>query len=178
MGCIVKREAWLDVKPRGAARPRFGNGRTYTPAEYRAHLEELRLRIGSAFGGARFNGALRVVVEFYFAPLASWSKREREAMLSSWESVPLAFDGDNLVKAVFDACNALVWVDDKWVKEFAVSKSYSDREGIRLRIEEIHDEDHESGVPDVIEELNLRDRIAILERRLEAAEAALKERAV
>lgn len=51
----------------------------------------------------------------------SWSKAKREAA----DMHIIKPDLDNVVKAVFDGCNGVIWVDDCQVCEIRASKGYS-----------------------------------------------------
>ncbi len=65
--------------------------------------------------------SVRIVI---FAPIpASWSKRRQEAAKRG-DEVPGKPDLDNVAKAVLDACNGVLYDDDKQVVQLRVEKAY------------------------------------------------------
>jgi Holliday junction resolvase RusA-like endonuclease len=43
-------------------------------------------------------------------------------------------DVDNYLKAVFDACNGVVWIDDRWVKRAVIEKQWGKKGRIDMEI--------------------------------------------
>jgi Holliday junction resolvase RusA-like endonuclease len=35
-------------------------------------------------------------------------------------------DADNILKAVLDACNGIVWVDDRWIDDVSIRRNFGD----------------------------------------------------
>jgi Holliday junction resolvase RusA-like endonuclease len=69
-----------------------------------------------------------------FGVPASWSKAKRAAALSG-EIVPTKKpDMDNVVKAICDALNAIVWVDDVQVTDLLARKRFGDNPHVEARI--------------------------------------------
>jgi len=77
---------------------------------------------------------------FWFAVLKSHSKKKKleiadNSFISYKETKP---DLDNLQKALYDACNGLIWWDDANIVEIChISKRYGSRQGIELDFEYI-----------------------------------------
>lgn len=61
---------------------------------------------------------------------ASWSQK-KQAQARRGELRPTTKpDADNVIKAVFDGCNGVLWRDDVQVVELTTRKVYSDRPGV------------------------------------------------
>ena len=70
------------------------------------------------------DGAVAVSIGLFLEPPASWTKDKREAALKG-DWYPTGFDLDNAAKALLDACNAIIWIDDRQVVELSIRKRYS-----------------------------------------------------
>ena len=128
--------------PYGKGRPRVGkigqHARLFTPEKtvaYEglvAHCGALAMR-----GLPLLEGALEVVMDIRMVVPQSWSeKRKRQALAD--EIVPTTKpDVDNVVKAVFDGLNGVVWPDDVQVARLTVEKRYSTSPGVYLTVERI-----------------------------------------
>lgn len=91
-------------KPVPKGRPRFARGRTITPQrtrDYEAHVKITIMHALSLASGWRREGARRVRLIFEFTDACRG-------------------DIDNLAKAVLDACNGLLWHDDRQVVDLHV----------------------------------------------------------
>ena len=66
---------------------------------------------------------------------ASWSaKKQREALAG--QVLPATKpDVDNVVKAIFDGCNGVLWRDDVQCVDLLVSKRYSARPGVTVEVQ-------------------------------------------
>jgi Holliday junction resolvase RusA-like endonuclease len=88
--------------PMQKQRPRFGNGRTYTPAEtVNAELVIGTLARNARRGQPPTKAAVGIALEFYCATRAGR-------------------DADNLAKLVMDALSKVVYVDDRQIEELFV----------------------------------------------------------
>ena len=103
------------IKPIPKQRPRFSQGRAFTPAATRNFEEMLAWRFRQV-AKTPLRGAVRAVVRF--------ETRSRA-------------DVDNLAKAVLDAGNRILYTDDSQIATLTVSKVKADREIIRIFLEEI-----------------------------------------
>ena len=120
--------------PVGKGRPRafrMGNSiRLHTPEKTASYESMVKLAAHRAMQGAAllaFPVALSLVV---LHPIPkSWSKRKQEAALAGTERPTTKPDADNVAKAISDACNGIVWVDDAQVVELHVSKRCSSAPG-------------------------------------------------
>lgn len=119
--------------PKGKGRPRFvrATGRTYTPAETASYEGMIRHEAALAMAGRPpvdepVEMFLRVVVP---VP-ASWSKKKRAAALAGELRPTGRVDLDNVMKAVSDACNGVVYVDDSRIVVIRASKVYGEMPGV------------------------------------------------
>ena len=121
--------------PVGKGRPRafrMGKGvRMFTP-EKTASYESLVATSGHAAmeGRAPFSGACEAVMEIRLQVPASWSKKRQAMALDGGLRATKKPDVDNVVKAVFDALNGIVWQDDVQVVALAVLKRYASTPGV------------------------------------------------
>lgn len=125
--------------PVGKGRLRFARrGRfvtTYTP-EKTANYENLVKIIAAKAMGSRppIDGAVSVEIDLYVTPPASWSKKKQQAALDGLEFPTTKPDIDNSIKGIFDACNEIVWKDDKQVVDVKARKRYSSTAKATMRV--------------------------------------------
>ena len=113
-------------QPQGKGRARSTkSGRHYTPAKTVAYERLIAQCAAEAMGDWQvITGPAECHVIAVFGVPASWSKKRREAALQ-WVDYPTVKpDGDNIAKAVKDALNGLVWIDDSQVVDLRVKKVY------------------------------------------------------
>ena len=113
--------------PIGKARPRFGrdkNGNvvTYTPTKTRQFERDFRsLAQVAMIGKTVLEGPVKVTITAYFSHKTK----------TGWHvSRP---DLDNIIKAVLDALNGIVFDDDAAVCELVASKKYDDNERVEVQ---------------------------------------------
>lgn len=115
--------------PVGKGRPKFarrGNFvTTYTPEKTASYENLVKVKAHEAMNGRpAIEGAVSVVVALYVTPPASWSQKKQRAALAG-EIFPTSKpDVDNVIKGIFDACNEIVWRDDKQACDVRVIKRY------------------------------------------------------
>ncbi len=115
--------------PVGKGRPKFarrGNYvTTYTPEKTAVYENLVKVKAQEAMRGRpAIEGAVSVVVALYVTPPASWSQKKQRAALAG-EIYPTSKpDVDNVIKGIFDACNEIVWRDDKQACDVRVVKRY------------------------------------------------------
>lgn len=116
----------IEGKPVGKGRPRFGQGRTWTPRETVLAEQEIR-RAWEEAGSPRVEGALKLMV------LLRVTRPQSHYLLSgglSAEGRRHAFpfrqkpDTDNALKLVMDALNTRAWSDDVQVVEATVIREW------------------------------------------------------
>ena len=116
--------------PQGKARPRAmargGFVRFYTPAKTVSYEGEIAYAAKVAMHDAPLiDAAVRVELAINCPIPASWSVKKRAEAASGGIFPTTKPDTDNVVKAVFDACNGVVWRDDVVVVDLVVRKRYS-----------------------------------------------------
>lgn len=129
-------EVELPGQPAGKGRPRFSrkSGRAYTPAKTRSYESMLQgVAIEEMNGRAPLEGPLVVVVEAHFTIPESWSKSKKAAALLGVTRPTSRPDWENIAK-MLDAFNEVVWKDDSQVVEGTITKHYSDRPRLVVRV--------------------------------------------
>lgn len=124
----------LPGAPRGKGRPRFGNGRTYTPDATRRYEDELR-KVASeeARGRPPMEGPLSVCIEARMPIPSSWRVKDKEAAKAGDVRPTSKPDADNLMK-VIDALNDIVWRDDAQIVDARVIKIYSEHPALVIDV--------------------------------------------
>lgn len=125
--------------PVGKGRPKFarrGNFvSTYTPEKTASYENLVKVKAEEAMQGrSLIDGPVSVDIELYVSPPVSWSlKKQRAALLG--ETFPTAKpDMDNVIKGLFDACNEIVWKDDKQVVSLMVTKRFAETPRASMRV--------------------------------------------
>lgn len=128
--------------PMGKQRPRFRQAgkfvKTYTPRETVVYENLIRIEFERQCGGMFFQKDVPVSVEVtaYYGVPKSTSKKRMLQMLS-WLIRPLKRpDLDNVLKAVLDACNGVVFYDDAQVTNIKASKYYDETPRLEVVISE------------------------------------------
>lgn len=118
--------------PRGKERPRFSDGGVYTPRATRDYQEQVAWLAHRARGPAKpWGGPVLVEIDAVHVIPKSWTKAEREA---AGHAAPVrAPDLDNVAKAVLDACNGVLWDDDRQVASLLVRRVWGERNEVRVR---------------------------------------------
>lgn len=110
----------------------------YTPAETRAWKKTVAVYARSAMrGAAPFAGALQLTLAFEVPIPPSWPNWKRDAAARGEIAPTIKPDADNFAKAVKDALNGIVWIDDAQVVEETIRKSFSHRPGVAASITQL-----------------------------------------
>lgn len=117
--------------PVGKGRPRFarrGNFiATYTPEKTASYENLVAILAQEAMAGDQpIVGPVSIHLFLAVSPPASWSKKKVERALNDELMPTTKPDIDNSLKSVLDACNGIVWHDDKQVVTATVLKRYRD----------------------------------------------------
>lgn len=126
-------------KPTGQGRSRVasigGHARAYKAAKDRANEGFIRLLAQQAMAGRpAMTGACAVHIIVASAPPASWSKKKVAGALGNHFYPQAKPDLDNVVKAVLDGCNGIVFADDKQVARLAAERFFCSEPGICVEI--------------------------------------------
>lgn len=111
------------VTPTGQQRPRFANGRAYTPAKTRQAMAEIR-SLWQAAGSPVVEG------EWFTAHIAAYFLRPKTSRFD----YPPRTDVDNIAKLVLDALQGHAFPDDSRCVSLNVSKHWSDIEGVHVNL--------------------------------------------
>lgn len=126
-------------EPQGKGRARVGNigghARMFTPAKTVAYEGLIAHAAAQAMQGAPLLvGDCRLEVEIVCGVPASWSQRKRAQALDGQIRPAKKPDSDNVLKAVCDGMNGVVWKDDVQAVEGWWKKTYGETPGLRVRV--------------------------------------------
>jgi Holliday junction resolvase RusA-like endonuclease len=126
-----------DMKPMAKGRPRMarinGKVRLYTPKSTVTYERELAIMAHIEMEHRPpLEAPCKLLLEATFVPRNSLSKVKREALMDG--PCVLKKDGDNLLKAVKDALNGIVYMDDRFVTDARVIKRYGIKEHVRVTV--------------------------------------------
>jgi Holliday junction resolvase RusA-like endonuclease len=119
-----------------------GSGRPvvihHTPEKTANYENRVALAAQQAMGARMpFAGPIHLVVEIALTIPASWSKK-RQAMAEAGQICATKKpDADNVLKAIKDGLNGIVWVDDSQAVELRVSKKYGTSPGVYVEAMEL-----------------------------------------
>lgn len=118
--------------PVGKGRPRIGKRGNmaimFTPqptVDYENAVK--REAMLSMQGRELFAGPVELKLEIYMPIPPSYSKKKAQAARDELMVPTKKPDGDNVIKAICDAFNGVVWVDDTQVVDYIVRKRFADR---------------------------------------------------
>ena len=126
-------------KPFAKQRPRFSraSGRAFTPSETVAFERTVGI-IARQHIAEPITGPVRVSIIATFAPPPSWSKKRRDAVLTTPHAPHTQKpDADNCQKAVLDGLNRIAFADDAQVSDISCRKCWGVHEGTTVFIEEL-----------------------------------------
>jgi Holliday junction resolvase RusA-like endonuclease len=87
-------------------------------------------------GTPLFDGAVHATITICCAVPASWSGVKQQRALTGVIRPTTKPDMDNVLKALFDAMNGVVFKDDVQVVSLTAAKRYSDSPGVWVRVQE------------------------------------------
>lgn len=126
-------------QPIGKGRPRIGkvgqHARMFTPAKtvnYEgliAHAAQTAMR-----GAALVEGPVSVALSIECQIPASWSGKKQRLALAGEVMPTTKPDADNVVKAIFDGLNGVLWRDDVQVVDLRVRKRYALTPCVRVEV--------------------------------------------
>lgn len=127
-------------QPQGKQRPRIGkfgaHTRMFTPAKTVAYEGLVAHAAHQAMDGRPLiEGPVAVQMDLQCQVPASWPKRKQLQALEGQIRPTTKPDIDNVVKAVFDGCNGVLWRDDVQVVELTLRKRYSETPCVRVEVE-------------------------------------------
>lgn len=128
-------------EPRGKGRPRFssrgGFVRSYTDAKTRTYEELVTRQASLAYADCDpLPSPMSVRIICHAGIPVSWSKRKQQAALQG-TVIPGKPDLDNVAKAVLDAMNKVIYLDDAQVIRLVIEKKYSLEPRLEVYVNEI-----------------------------------------
>ena len=122
--------------PVGKGRPRMAAGRMYTPAKTASYESLVAYAAAAAMKGRPlFEGACSCTLVIVLPIPASWSRKKQAQALEGRLYPTTKPDKDNVIKAVYDAMNGVVWRDDVQACDGQQTKRYGAVPGVRVRVE-------------------------------------------
>ena len=126
----------------GKGRPRFARQgtfvKTYTDAKTLTYEKSIQTYAKKAMGSTSpLIGAVAAYLHIGIPIPPSYSKTRQKACIEGLERPTKKPDIDNIVKAVLDGMNGIVYLDDKQVVDLHLTKVYSETEGIDIMVKEI-----------------------------------------
>lgn len=100
---------------------------THHTPEKTANYEALIKYAGQqAMGGrALLTEAVAIELDLFIAPPASWSQKKRRDAIEDRIRPTTKPDADNVLKAIADGLNGVVWADDKQMTDVVIRKRYA-----------------------------------------------------
>jgi Holliday junction resolvase RusA-like endonuclease len=112
-----------------------GQARSYTPAKTVAY-EGLVAHAGAGAMGDKplLEGALslKVTALFQLPKAASKARKALAAECRDWHTARP--DGDNVLKAIGDGLNGIVWRDDSQIASATITKRYAEKPGVMIEV--------------------------------------------
>ena len=129
-------------EPQGKGRCRVGkiggHARMFTPAKTVAYEGLISMAAQQAMGtAALFAGACAIEVECIHSMPKSMSKKDRVRALDGSLRPTKKPDGDNVLKAVCDGLNGVLWRDDVQAVDSRVIKRYGETPELRVRVAQL-----------------------------------------
>lgn len=114
------------AKGRGrAGKTADGRAVIFTPSSTRKWEADARQLARIEMGAKKpFDGPLQIIVRAIFTPPTSWPAWKREMALTGEIMHTTKPDGDNILKAMKDALNSVVYADDSQVVKSGIEKRY------------------------------------------------------
>lgn len=129
----------VEGEPVGKGRPRAstigGRARLYTPSKTKNYEQRVKDEALKAMGGMPyFETPCLVELSIICAVPASYPRKKREQALAG-ELLPTKKpDADNVIKAIFDAFNGVVWRDDVQATDLIVRKRFGETPHVEVRV--------------------------------------------
>ncbi|MCA8502179.1 RusA family crossover junction endodeoxyribonuclease [Burkholderia multivorans] len=130
-------------KPVAKGRPRFvrrgPHVRTYTPEPTERYENLVKIAARAAMRDDEpYAGPVRLIVDIGVPIPASWSEKRQRAAAAGAIGATKKPDADNVVKALKDGMNGVVYGDDGQVVNLWVSKRYATTPGVRIEAIELN----------------------------------------
>ncbi len=126
-------------EPQGKGRPRIGkigqHARMFTPAKTVAYEGLVAQAAQTAMDGAPLiEQPVRLELDVLCSVPASWSQKKQAQALAGAIRPAKKPDADNVLKAICDGMNGVVWKDDVQAVDVLLRKVYAQTPGVRVRV--------------------------------------------
>lgn len=121
----------------GKGRPRFvkATGRAYTPGPTLTYENLVKNAAADAMQDwPPFDGPVSLTILVDVLVSESWPTWKRAAALAGRIMPTGKPDSDNLLKLISDAINKVVWVDDAQVCDCEITKRFSEKAGVTVKV--------------------------------------------
>ncbi|KWE70536.1 endodeoxyribonuclease RusA [Burkholderia ubonensis] len=130
-------------KPVAKGRPRFARHgahvRTFTPEATERYENLVKMAARAAMRDTQpYEGPVRLIVNIGLPIPTSWSQKRQDAAAAGAIGATKKPDADNVVKALKDAMNGVVYADDGQVVDLWISKRYARVPGVRIEAIELN----------------------------------------
>lgn len=130
-------EFFVPGQPTAKGRPKFstrgGFAKAYTPAKTVNYESHVRYAAAEAMkGAAPMMSPISLNVRIGLQIPASWSGKRKKLAAEGLIAATKKPDADNVLKAIKDAINGVVWGDDSQVVSISVAKEYDETPGVRV----------------------------------------------
>lgn len=134
--------------PIGKGRARVGkvgnHARLFTPAKTVSYEGLVATVAQKAMGKTPLlEGALSVRMWIDCPIPASWSQKKQRMALAGEIYPTTKPDKDNIIKAIYDGCNGIVWHDDVQIVDGWQRKRYASKPGVRVEVETANEADRQ-----------------------------------
>ena len=129
----------VDGEAHGKGRPRFTrDGHAYTDAKTKAYEHAIANVAREAMGdNPPMTGPVYMALTIRVTPPKSTSATKRRKMLAGEIWPTTKPDKTNVTKAIEDACNGIVYLDDKQIIDGPQTKIYAETAGVDVIIMEV-----------------------------------------
>lgn len=129
-------------QPVAKGRPKFARQgsfvRTYTPEKTATYENLVKLFATQAMSGRPpIEGPVELWLDINLQIPASWSKKRQREAAAGLVAATKKPDADNVLKAVKDGMNGIVWLDDAQAVEYRISKRYSTSPCVQVSVEQL-----------------------------------------
>ena len=122
-------------EPKGKGRPRFGNGRTYTPKTTTEYEKNVLSAYMDKYHTLKLKNEIWVQIRAYMGIPQITPKKRRAGMIGT--GVTKRPDVDNIAKIILDALNGVAYDDDKQITRLIISKEYDETPRVEVKMGEL-----------------------------------------
>lgn len=109
----------------------------YDPKKSRDYKDYVRLAASESAPAALLEGPLEIFVKIFRPMPKAFSKKKTAEAEAGHHRPTTKPDSDNYLKGIKDALNSVIWKDDSQLVDVHVSKWYSQRPRVEIKIQKI-----------------------------------------